>query len=220
MADITSDIRGFNTPPEIETVYPTGRIIGVAVIVLALASAGVYSYETGMWHSTPKSAVSAGELPSPTPPQAAQNVAPPPPAAVNTMPAPQAAPVVAPAPAPIVTNTTTTVQTPTKTVRTHTTIVRRPDVKPAVSQKRSVPDQNFVAPDAQNSAVTPEAPTSTPSTPQTVTPQNSNMTPNANPAPTSAAPQQAAPQQAAPQTATPNQSTPNSTDPSNTPSPQ
>ena len=78
MADITSDIRGFNTPPEIETVYPIGRIIGAAVIVLALASAGVYSYETGMWHSTPKIGRVRRRVPSPTPPQAAQNVAPPP----------------------------------------------------------------------------------------------------------------------------------------------
>ena len=33
--------------------YPIGKIIGAVVIVLALASAGVYSYENGMWHSSP-----------------------------------------------------------------------------------------------------------------------------------------------------------------------
>jgi hypothetical protein len=40
MAETTSDFRGFNTPPAIETKDHTARIVGVVVIVLALASAG------------------------------------------------------------------------------------------------------------------------------------------------------------------------------------
>jgi hypothetical protein len=226
MADATSDIRGFNTPSEIETKDNTARIVGAAVIVLALASAGAYSFEKGMWRSAPKQAVSTSELPSPTPPQAAQNVAPLP-AAVNTTPAPQAAPVAAPAAAPVVTTTNTTIQTPTKTVRTHvvsheTTAVRRSDV----IHKHSTPDQNYVAPSTGNSAVTPETPNDT-STP------NSNMTPQStNPVPSTTAPstttpsqtvapqQNTAPAQTTTQTTTPNQSPPNNSDQSTTPQPQ
>ena len=247
MADVTSDIRGFNTPPEIETKDNTVRIIGAAVIILALASAGAYSYEKGMWHSTPKQAVSASELPSPLPPQAAAQSATLPPAvnsspAVNSTPANSApmqsvAPVAAPAEVPVVKTTTTIVQTPTKTVRTHvvsheTVPLHRPDT----IRQRSAPEQNYVAPNTVNSTVTPEATTPTTTAPQNsnqnsnTTPQNTNQNTAPSPAPAppsqSVAPQQA-PIQAAPQTATPEQSTPNSsnttpnnTDQSSTPSPQ
>ena len=227
MADITSDIRGFNTPPHIETKDSNARIVGAAVIILALASAGAYSYESGMWHSAPKQAVTASELPSPTPPapQAAAQPAPAP-AAVNNsaavnntapaQPAPSPAAVATPAAAPLINNTTPVKVDRTRIV-THTIITRAPvkaraaqrpahDRNDAASQTTQ-PDttQNNVAP--QNSAVTPQNTNATPNTatPQDTTPQNSNLTtaPSTTTTPATpsapATPSQAAPVQSTPQ---------------------
>ena len=226
MADVTSDIRGFNTPPHIETKDSNARIVGAAIIILALASAGAYSYESGRWHSTPKQAVPASELPAPSEPQPLAQPAPLP-AAVNTTPAPSVAPtpMVAPAPAPVAT-TTTTVRTPDKIVRTrivsHGTVVHRSQTE----RQTNAPVQSDVAP--QNSGVnnTPDATVpAAPAPTSTMAPSTTPAAPSQSVAPTQA-PVQAAPQTATPQPtpseSTPNSSntTPNATDQSNTPSPQ
>jgi hypothetical protein len=236
MAETTSDFRGFNTPPAIETKDHTARIVGAVVIVLALASAGAYSFETGMWHSGPKRAVPMSQLPSPTPPQTATQAVPALPPAANNVPAqPVSAPtqsVVATPATPVVTTTTTQVRTERMHVVTHPTpVVHRTDT---TRERRIVPDRNDVAPQnnaIQNNAVTPEdttpnsattpqiaAPTNT--TPQTpapsaVTSPSQTAAPSQPAAPSQmAAPAPTAPSQAAPsQPTTPNSSTPNGTDP-------
>lgn len=63
-----TDLRGRNAPEKVE-LGPTGKIIGAAIVAVAIAGVGVYTYKTGVW--TPhhqNQVVASNQLPSPTPP--------------------------------------------------------------------------------------------------------------------------------------------------------
>ncbi|HEX3674380.1 MAG TPA: hypothetical protein VHU87_08930 [Rhizomicrobium sp.] len=66
-----SDMRGYVTPASsINISENAGKIIGAAVVALAIATAGIYSYESGMWKVQPvtHSQVSDSSLPTATAP--------------------------------------------------------------------------------------------------------------------------------------------------------
>jgi hypothetical protein len=64
-----SDLRGTNAPDKMNFGV-AGKIVGAVVIVAAIAGAGVYTYQSGMWtpHHKVQPVVSNYQLPSPTPP--------------------------------------------------------------------------------------------------------------------------------------------------------
>lgn len=46
-----------------------GKVIGAAIVAVAICALGVYTYQAGMWNAPSGQAGPALDLPSPTPPQ-------------------------------------------------------------------------------------------------------------------------------------------------------
>jgi hypothetical protein len=68
------NLRGINT--QVET-GNAGKIIGALVVALAIGAVGAYTYETGMWKSSPRQIVPNRDLPSPGLPSAVPTLVPP-----------------------------------------------------------------------------------------------------------------------------------------------
>jgi hypothetical protein len=62
------DLRGRNAPAKM-SLGTAGKIVGAAIVAVAICGIGAYSYETGMWKPHPKQVVADSQLPSPTSPQ-------------------------------------------------------------------------------------------------------------------------------------------------------
>ena len=45
-----------------------GKVVAAAVVALAIATGGIYTYSKGWWRAPPQPAVTASELPQITPP--------------------------------------------------------------------------------------------------------------------------------------------------------
>jgi len=64
-----SDLRGRNAPERM-SLGSAGKIMGAAIVAIAICGIGAYTYETGVWtQHHPKQVVADNRLPSPTPSQ-------------------------------------------------------------------------------------------------------------------------------------------------------
>jgi hypothetical protein len=187
----------------------TGKILGAVIVALAIGVAGAYAYESGIFQSSPKSAVSSSALPSPTPPVHVLSRVTPQPTVVPP-PAPVSAPVQA-APQAVI---TPPVQTHVVERVTHERVVTHDRVLQRTSgPARATRETTTTTTIATPTVTAPAQPTQTvpPAAivPEQTAPQNTNASPPANnTTPSVAAPAQTAPQQTAPQQAAPQQTAP------------
>jgi len=63
-----SDLRGRHAPERM-SLGSTGKIMGAAIVAIAICGIGAYTYETGVWTQHHKQVVADNRLPSPTPSQ-------------------------------------------------------------------------------------------------------------------------------------------------------